>query len=148
MILERRDDYRVVQSSASAIFQHHPFSWMVEGDDFVYQQDLNASAQFFDEALDTWLRSKTAAERERFIQTIYDLITQTNATSWADFQTRLGANMATVMGAGSKLDVDTKQFLISTLGSLGATLKNQTIARIKDAGNGLLQNESRKRSNQ
>ena len=56
--------------------------------------------------------------------------------------------MATVMGAGSKLDVDTKQFLISTLGSLGATLKNQTIARIKDAGNDLLQNESRKRSNQ
>ena len=142
-----RDDYRVVQSSASAIFQHHPFSWMVEGDDFVYQQDLNASAQFFDEALDTWLRSKTPAERERFIQTIYDLIMQTNATSWADFQTRLGANMATVMGAGSKLDVDTKQFLISTLGSLGATLKNQTIARIKDAGNGLLQNDSRKRSN-
>ena len=148
MILERRDDYRVVQSSASAIFQHHPFSWMVAGDDFVYQQDLNASAQFFDEALDTWLRSKTPAERERFIQTIYDLIMQTNATSWADFQTRLGANMATVMGAGSKLDTDTKQFLISTLGSLGATLKNQTIARIKDAGNGLLQNDSRKRSNQ
>lgn len=148
MILERRDDYRVVQSSASALFQHHPFTWMVDGDDFVYQRDLNVSAQFFDEALDTWLRSKTPAERERFIQTIYDLIMQTNATSWADFQTRLGANVATVMGAGSKLDIDTKQFLISTLGSLGATLKNQTIARIKDAGNNLLQNDSRKRSNQ
>lgn len=138
MILERRDDYRVVQSSASAIFQHHPFSWIVDGDDFVYQEDLNASAQFFDEALDTWLRSKTPAERERFIQTIYDLIMQTNTTSWAEFQTRLGANVATVMGAGSKLDSDTKQFLASTLRSLGATLKNQTIARIKDAGNGLL----------
>ena len=148
MILERRDDYRVVHSSASANFQLHPFSWIVDGDDFVYQEDLNASAQFFDEALDTWLRSKTPAERERFIQTIYNLIMQTNATSWAEFQTRLGANVATVMGAGSKLDSDTKQFLASTLGSLGATLKNQTIARIKDAGNGLLQNDSRKRSNQ
>ena len=148
MILERRDDYRVVQSSASAIFQHHPFSWIVDGDDFVYQEDLNASAQFFDEALDTWLRSKSPAERERFIQTIYDLIMQTNATSWAEFQTRLGANVATVMGAGSKLDSDTKQFLASTLRSLGATLKNQTIARIKDAGNSLLQNDSRKRNNQ
>ena len=114
----------------------------------MYQEDLNASAQFFDEALDTWLRSKTPAERERFIQTIYDLIMQTNATSWAEFQTRLGANVATVMGAGSKLDSDTKQFLASTLGSLGATLKNQTIARIKDAGGGLLQNDHRKRSNQ
>lgn len=145
MILERRDDYRVVQSSAFALFQHHPFSWMVEGDDFVYQAGLNASAQFFDKALDTWLRSKTPAERERFIQTIYDLIVQTNATSWAEFQTKLASNMATVVGAGSKLDVDTKRFLVSTLKGLGGTLRAQTIQRIKDAGSSIWQNDAKKR---
>ena len=146
MILERRDDYRVVQSSAFALFQHHPFSWMVEGDDFVYQADLNASAQFFDQALDCWLRSKTPAERERFIQTIYDLIIQTNATSWAEFQTKLASNMATVIGAGSKLDADTKQFLVSTLKGLGNTLRSQTIQRIKDAGSSIWQTDTKKRS--
>ncbi len=146
MILERRDDYRVVQSSAFALFQHHPFSWMVEGDDFVYQADLNASAQFFDQALDSWLRSKTPAERERFIQTIYDLIIQTNATSWAEFQTKLASNMATVIGAGSKLDADTKQFLVSTLKGLGNTLRSQTIQRIKDAGSSIWQTDTKKRS--
>lgn len=145
MILERRDDYRVVQSSAFALFQHHPFSWMVEGNDFVYQADLNASAQFFDQALDTWLRSKTPAERERFIQTIYDLIAQTNATSWAEFQTKLASNMATVMGAGSKLDGDTKRFLVSTLKGLGGTLRTQTIQRIKDAGASIWQSDTKKR---
>lgn len=145
MILERRDDYQVVQASAFALFQHRPFTWQVEGDDFVYQQGLNASAQFFDNALDTWLRSKTPAERERFIQTIYDLITQTNATSWAEFQTNLASNMATVMGAGSKLDVDTKRFLASTLKGLGRTLRAQTIERIKNAGSSLWQTDIRKR---
>lgn len=145
MILERRDDYKVVQASAFALFQHCPFAWLVEGDDFVYQPDLNASAQFFDNALDTWLRSKTPAERERFIQTIYDLITQTNASSWAEFQTNLASNMATVMGAGSKLDADTKQFLVSTIRGLGKTLRTQTIDRIKSAGTSFWQNDSRKR---
>ncbi len=62
MILERRDDYRV-SIVGFRYLSAPPFLRMVEGDDFVYQQDLNASAQFFDEALDTWLRSKTPAER-------------------------------------------------------------------------------------
>lgn len=131
MILERRDSYSVVQSSAFALFQHHPFSWIVEGDDFKYQDDLNASAQFFDEALDTWLRSRTPKERERFIQTIYDLITETNATSWAEFQSKLASNLATIIGAHSKLDSDTRKFLNQTITGLFSTLRDQTIDRIK-----------------
>lgn len=134
MILERRDSYSVVQSSAFALFQHHPFSWIVEGDNFVYQEEINASAQFFDEALDSWLRSRTPAERERFIQTIYDLITETNASSWSEFQSKLASNLATVIGAGSKLDPDTKEFLGQTISGLFSALRDQTIERIKDAG--------------
>ena len=81
MILERRPDYRVVQSSALSVFQHEPFSWQVDGDDFVYQDALNRAAVFFDEALDAWLRGKTPAERERFIDTIYELFASTEAST-------------------------------------------------------------------
>ena len=45
---------------------------LTEDDDFVYQEALNPSAVFFDEALDAWLRSKAPDERERFIDTIYE----------------------------------------------------------------------------
>lgn len=131
MILERRADYKVVQSSAFAVFQHHPFSWLVDGDDFLYQEEINSSAQFFDEALDAWLRSKTPAERERFIQTVFDLFVETDAESWAQFQENLGTNVASMIGAGSKLDADTKRFLVSTIASLGSTLRNQTVERLR-----------------
>lgn len=134
MILERRGDYRVVQSSAFAVFQHHPFSWLVEGDDFLYQEEINSSAQFFDEALDAWLRSKTPAERERFIQTVFDLFVETDAESWAQFQENLGSNVASMIGAGSKLDPDTKRFLGSTIAGLGSTLRNQTLERLRNFG--------------
>ncbi len=134
MILERRADYRVVQSSAFAVFQHHPFSWLVEGDDFLYQEEINSTAQFFDEALDAWLRSKTPAERERFIQTVFDLFVETDAESWAQFQENLGSNVASMIGAGSKLDPDTKRFLGSTIAGLGSTLRNQTLERLRKLG--------------
>lgn len=133
MILERRADYRVVRSSAMSVFQHEPFTWLTEGDDFVYQDALNPSAVFFDEALDAWLRSKAPDERERFIDAIYDLFASTEAGSWAEFQEKLFANTRLMLGARSKLDPETKSFIWQTLGSLGGILKNETLKRFKPA---------------
>ena len=131
MILERRPDYRVVQSSALSVFQHEPFSWQVGGDDFVYQDALNRAAVFFDEALDAWLRGKTPAERERFIDTIYELFASTEASTWAEFQEGLFANTRRLLGSGTKLDAETKSFIWKTLGSLGGILKDETVRRFK-----------------
>ena len=131
MILERRADYRVVQSSAMSVFQHEPFTWLTESDDFVYQDALNPSAVFFDEALDTWLRSKTADERERFVDAIYDLLASTEASTWSEFQEKLFANTRRMLGARTKLDAETKRFIWQTLGSLGGILKNETVKRFK-----------------
>ena len=133
MILERRADYRVVQSSAMSVFQHEPFTWQTEDDDFVYQEALNPSAVFFDEALDTWLRSKAPDERERFIDTIYDLFASTEAGTWSEFQTKLFANTRLMLGARAKLDPETESFSWQTLGSLGGIRKSETLKRVKPA---------------
>ena len=133
MILERRADYRVVRSSAMSVFQHEPFTWLTEDDDFVYQEALNPSAVFFDEALDAWLRSKAPDERERFIDTIYELFASTEAGTWSEFQTKLFANTRQLLGARSKLDAETKSFIWQTLGSLGGILKDETVKRFKPA---------------
>ena len=131
MILERRADYRVVRSSAMSVFQHEPFTWLTEDDDFVYQEALNPSAVFFDEALDAWLRSKAPDERERFIDAIYDLLASTEASTWSEFQEKLFANTRRMLGARTKLDAETKRFIWQTLGSLGGILKNETVKRFK-----------------
>ncbi|MFQ9742031.1 MAG: Mbeg1-like protein [Slackia sp.] len=64
MMLEHRDDFSVVQSQATGIFQHNPFSWLTCDDDFLYQESLNPSAAFFDQTLDRWLKSCTPEQRE------------------------------------------------------------------------------------
>ena len=133
MILERRADYRVVKSTAVSVFQHEPFSWLVEDGDFVCQEALNRSARFFDDTLDAWLRSRTPAERERFIETVYELFTSTEAGSWGEFREKLLANTRRMIDSGSRLDPDTRKFLLQTLGGLVAILKEETVKAIRPA---------------
>lgn len=131
MILERRTDYLVVQSTRLSVFQHEPFSWKTEGNDFLYQEALNRSAAFFDGALDAWLRGKTSEERERFIDTMYELLVSTHANSWGEFQEKLFANTRVLLGSGSKLDPETKRFITQTLGSLAKVFMYETVRRLK-----------------
>lgn len=131
MILERRPGYRVVQSSALFVFQHEPFSWQVEGCDFLYQDKLNPSARFFDDALDTWLRNKTTADRERFIDTIYDLFVSTEARTWGEYRDKLLSNTRQLISTSTKLDSETKRFIMQTLGSLGAILREETVRKFR-----------------
>ncbi|MDO5042039.1 MAG: DUF2974 domain-containing protein, partial [Slackia sp.] len=127
MILEQRDDYSVVQSDASGIFQHNPFTWLVDDADFLYQEGLNASAALFDETLDRWLTSCTPEQRETFIDTFYDLIVSTDATTWQEFQEGgLIGNVAGVLRDGRNLDAATKEIIAHTMRNL-RTVANATV---------------------
>lgn len=133
MILERRADYRVVAASALSVFQHEPFTWQTEGADFVYQGALNPSAVLFDAALDAWLRGRTPEERERFIDTVFELLFSTEAASWGEFQDKLFANARQLLGSATQLDAETKRFVWQTVAALGGILKDETIRRLKPA---------------
>lgn len=143
MILEHRDDYAVVQSDATTgIFQHNPFTWLVDDTDFLYQEGLNASAAFFDETLDRWLKSVTPEQRERFIDAFYDIIASTtDSNTWQEFwEGGVVGTVAGVLRDGRNLDAETKEIIAHTIRNLG-TVANATArerlkrfaARMRDA---------------
>lgn len=120
MMLEHRDDFSVVQSQATGIFQHNPFSWLTRDGDFLYQESLNPSAVFFDQTLDRWLKSCTPEQRETFIDTIYELIISSDATSWQEFNGAWLPNVAGVLRDGKNLDHETKEIILHTVRNFGS----------------------------
>ena len=128
LILEKRDDFHVVQSTASLIFQHNPLSWIVSGHDFLYQEKLNRSAQLFDQTLDLWLESCTPQQREQFIDTVFNLLTVNEAKSWSDFQDGLVGNIAAMVYNGVKLDHETKEIILHTFANLRESA-NETVRK-------------------
>ena len=133
MLLGHEERYTVVHSARMGIYQHDLYSWDVENGHFVSLESVNQRSRFIDTTLKAWLASLTPVERERFIDTIYELFASTEAGTWSEFQTKLFANTRQLLGARSKLDAETKSFIWQTLGSLGGILKDETVKRFKPA---------------
>ncbi len=119
MILEQEEDYRIVQSDSHSVFQHHPFSWLVNSEnwnEFATQTSINKSAQFFDSALDKWLRSVDDKTRAQFINTLYSVLNSAGCDRFSDFQEHIPSNVATIVKSSAELDKDTRKFILKLLG--------------------------------
>ena len=74
MLFERQEDYEVVESSTLGLTQHDPFSWVVEGADFVRHEGLGRGASYVDRGLNEWIASMTREEREGFVETLFSVL--------------------------------------------------------------------------
>lgn len=84
MLLEHEDTYRIVASKQAGIMQHDPFSWEILGKNFVYVDDISASAYRFDKTLRNFILSMNFEEKEKFVETFFMLLNETGAKTLSD----------------------------------------------------------------
>ena len=84
MIMERSEKEQVIQSGAVGLLQHDPYSWQVMGNRFLHLESVTESSLFLDRTLTTWLDGLTMEERSAFIDGIFGLLTQENASQAKD----------------------------------------------------------------
>ncbi len=130
LMLERRGDYAIVASDAPPFLSHSPFTWMVAGADFAYAEKLTRGSATFDRSLDEWLHSVDAGKRELFIDTVYELLMSTEASTWSEFQENLPKNIATIARHGAGLDSELRGFLLRTFAQGVGILTSSTARSI------------------
>lgn len=85
MLLEHEEDYRVVASTQHGFLQHDPYSWCVDGPDWYYLPETSQSSQRLDRSLKLWITSMRPEERERMVDTIFNILrSHTNAETVQD----------------------------------------------------------------
>jgi hypothetical protein len=87
MLLEHEETYEVVKSMQTGIMQHDSFSWEVLGSRFIYLDSITDESRRIDQTLKNWLSDMDAAQREEFVDAVYDTLTATNATTLTDIST-------------------------------------------------------------
>ncbi len=78
-LLEHDNRYRVVLSNASGLWQHDGFSWQVVGTHFVEAEALSKESEMIDRSLKKWIADMDDEKREKFIDSLYRVLTATNA---------------------------------------------------------------------
>ncbi|MDO4295925.1 MAG: DUF2974 domain-containing protein [bacterium] len=84
-VLMEHDTYMTIRSSSQSVLQHNPFSWLVSGKSFIYDNSRTLSGKQFDKIINSWIKAMSVDEREELIENIYDIITSSDAKTLEDF---------------------------------------------------------------
>lgn len=135
MLLEHEEEYVVVHSSESGLFQHNSFSWEVLGPAFIREEETSAGSRLFNEALKGWLSNMDAAQREQFSDALFQLLGAAGATTLKELAANPGKTAGAVLKKFAGLDDDTRGVLLETIGELmsatGKTLQHTALDRPK-----------------
>ncbi|MBP5601233.1 MAG: DUF2974 domain-containing protein [Treponema sp.] len=74
MMFEHTSPFTIVSCAADLILQHDPFSWKVQGSEFVTAQALADDSKIFYASFNDWAARLSADERKKFIDTFFDVI--------------------------------------------------------------------------
>ena len=115
MMFEAQEDYAIVESTEFSLLQHNPFSWVVDGCDFVYCERLSAGARYVDGSIREMLLAVSPSERERFVDALFSVLEATGAERFADIAGNLRESLPVMLQAAQGFDKDTRRFVSQTI---------------------------------
>lgn len=146
LLLNNRDNYRIIKSEGSGIMQHDPFLWQIENDDFVNGEKLYLRSKFFDSTFNNWVYSSEPQQREKFVEALFEMINAANAenaTSFVDWADNLKGNSSLIYETLKDLDPETRNLILKGFGNLFSSINknvkstpkklwNDALKKIKD----------------
>ncbi|MBQ9805909.1 MAG: DUF2974 domain-containing protein [Clostridia bacterium] len=84
ILLDHEDNYTVVKSRQTGVFQHDALSWSVLGSSLVTVKETTKRSQRNDQNLNNWIGQMTPKQREQFVEALYQIFSSDNATTLTD----------------------------------------------------------------
>lgn len=113
MLFETFAGSRVVESKRFGLFQHDPYTWLTEGDDFVYVKGIYGGRQFANDTLNAWIRSLDRDKRRFLIDTLYRIISASKAKDLPELAADWKKSTAGMLAEIREMDKESRrQFLV------------------------------------
>lgn len=113
-LLEHSERFMVIHSDAAGIWQHDAFSWQVQGDGFVAAK-LDLDSDRMEETLDLWLNRMEIAERQRVVDSLFELLDKADIKTVEDFNDMNWKKVLALLRSFQNLDKHQKQGLKKAL---------------------------------
>lgn len=118
MIFESNMYFQVVKSRTFGLLQHDPYTWLVVSNHLVRANGLYERRKNMDNTLNEWILSLNEQQLRTFVDTMYQVITASQARNLIDFTAEWKRSMNGIIGALKEVDEETKQILIQVVKSL------------------------------
>ena len=124
MLLGHEEEYTIVHSAQiSGIWQHDTYSWEIKRDKFVYLESVDNSSRFIDYTLKAWVANLDYSQREKFVDTVYTVISETNAATLRELGDNWFSSAVIVLKSVKNLDEATRSAVTQALILLAKSAK-------------------------
>lgn len=118
MLLYSAGAYRVVESKYIGPAQHDPYSWLTHEDDFLIVKQVYSGVKFMNSAINEWILSLNQEQLHVFVDTLYEVLTASEADNLIDFTADWKRSLQGIMAAIKNVDADTMQLMNNIMKSL------------------------------
>ena len=116
LLMEYYRPYTVVHSIAKGLEQHDPMSWQVYGEHFEEMESIDRTASVVCETLHEMLTNSTPEQRATFVDTLFHLADNTNATRMSDILNEKFRSLVKMAGGRKELDPETRRVFTRLMG--------------------------------
>lgn len=131
-ILEDQHDYQVVESKGIGALQHNSYSWKVEEDHFIRAKNMSEGKMVRDAALNEWILSLTEEETHAFVDTLYEVVSASEASNVFEFGADWKNCLQNVFGAAKEIDETTRKAISKIIRSLFEITSEKRVAGLKE----------------
>lgn len=114
-VLMEHDEYISICSTNPFVFQHDPFSWIVEGNHFQYGEAKTLYTRQFERVINSWIRAMSPKEREELITMFYDMLTSSHARTIDDLDKSKIKSFLSMQKTFHKMGIKKQRQLVMSL---------------------------------
>lgn len=118
MIFESDMYFQVVKSSTFGLLQHDPYTWQVASNHLVRVKGLYERRKNMDNTLNQWILSLNEQQLRTFVDTLYQVVTASQARNLIDFTAEWKKSMNGIITALKEVDEETREMLREMTASL------------------------------
>lgn len=115
MMLGHNEVFTIVHSRQNGLLQHDVYSWEMERERFSCVQTVTNSSRFVDSTLKHWLAEVEPQKREKFVDAVYSVLLETNATTVQEVGNNKFSNGKNVFRALKKLEKEDRAVVLQAL---------------------------------
>lgn len=118
MILEDHGEYEIVESKAIGMLQHNTYTWKIAEGSFIRARNMNEAKILRDASLNEWILSLPEEEIHAFVDTLYEVISASEASNVFEFGADWKRCLQHVMKAAREVDDATRKTIQKMLRAL------------------------------
>ena len=146
MLFETDMRFQVVESKTFGLAQHDPYTWLVEADHLVRVDDIYERRRRMDDTLNKWILSLDEKQLKIFVDTLYQVITASQADNMIEFAADWRRSMNGMLTAIKEVDEETMRMLKEILWALfeiAGAQRRQEVTKNVQAGKEMLKKQGK-----